>query len=110
MSGEGTASGATVETAATVAPPVSPGRRSRRRSLVAVPAGLALLLAGGALLVRVAVMTAAGRGAAQHGWLFTAAACVLAGLALVVVALPRLVPPEGDGRGADEPGPARPRG
>lgn len=97
------------ETAATLAPElhrVAPRRRSR--IVIAGPAGLALLLAGGALLVRVAVMTAAGQGAAQHAWLFTAAACVLAGLALAIIALPRLAP--SDSQGADEPDPAEPRG
>jgi peptidoglycan/LPS O-acetylase OafA/YrhL len=103
---------ATAQTSATLAPDVTLPRvalrRPRRRARVAAPAGLALLLAGGALLVRVAVLTAAGHGAAEHTWLFTAAACVLAGLALVVVALPRLAPPE-DGE-ADEPEPGLPRG
>lgn len=103
---------ATAQTSATVAPemglPRAAVRRRSRRARAAAPAGLALLLAGGALLIRVAVLTAAGRGAAEHAWLFTAAACVLAGLALVVVALPRLAPPE-DGA-ADEPEPGLPRG
>lgn len=78
----------------------------RRR--VAPPAGLALLLAGGALLVRVAVMTLAGD-AGRVTWLFTAAACVLAGVAMVLVALPKIAvpPPEGT---ADEPAPELPRG
>jgi len=67
---------------------VSPGRLRRRW---APPAGLALLMAGGALAVRVAVMTAAGDDR-QTEWLFTAAALVLAGVALVLVALPKLVP------------------
>lgn len=95
------------EAAATLVPDASVVR-PRRRGAVAGPAGLALLLAGGALLVRVAVMTAVGRGAAQHAWLFTAAACVLAGLALAVIAIPRLAP--SDDTGADEPDPALPRG
>lgn len=102
---------ATAQTSATVAPEMTLPRvvrRRRRRDRAAAPAGLALLLAGGALLVRVAVLTAAGRGATEHTWLFTAAACVLAGLALVVVALPKLAPPE-DGE-ADEPEPTLPRG
>jgi hypothetical protein len=76
----------------------------RRR--VAPSAGLALLLAGGALLVRVAVMTLAGD-SGRYGWLFTAAACVLAGVALVLVALPKIAAPEG---AADEPAPELPRG
>ncbi len=66
----------------------SAGRLRRR---LAPPAGLALLMAGGALAVRVAVMTAAGDDR-QTEWLFTAAALVLAGVALVLVALPKLVP------------------
>ena len=81
----------------------------RRR--VAPTAGLALLLAGGALLVRVAVMTVSGSGG-RYGWLFTAAACVLAGVALVLIALPneiaKTAPPD-DG-GAAEPSPELPRG
>lgn len=77
----------------------------RRR--LAPSAGLALLLAGGALLVRVAVMTLAGD-SGRHGWLFTAAACVLAGVALVLVALPKIAAPhEGS---ADQPAPELPRG
>jgi hypothetical protein len=76
----------------------------RRR--LAPSAGLALLLAGGALLVRVAVMILVGD-RAMHGWLFTAAACVLAGVALVLIALPKIAPPNG---GADEPSPELPRG
>ena len=77
----------------------------RRR--VAPSAGLALLLAGGALAVRVAVMRVAGSGG-QHGWLFTAAACVLAGVALVLIALPKLAPSR-DETGA-EPSPELPPG
>jgi len=95
------------ETAATLAPDAGlVGPRSRR--VIAAPAGLALLLAGGALLVRVAVLTVAGQGAAQNTWLFTAAACVLAGLALVLIALPRLGSSSRDE--ADKPDPALPRG
>ena len=78
-----------------------------RRS-IAPPAGLALLVAGGALLVRVAVMIVSGDGA-PFGWLSTAAACVLAGIALVLVALPKIVPSP-DGEGTDEPTPELPRG
>lgn len=78
----------------------------RRR--VGPPAGLALLLAGGALLVRVAVMTLQGDHG-RYGWLFTAAACVLAGVALVLIALPKIAPPRAGG-GADEPSPELPRG
>jgi len=95
------------ETAATLAYDAPSAPRPRARGVIAGPAGLALLLAGGALLVRVAVMTAAGQGAAQHTWLYTAAACVLAGLALALIALPRLAPSE---EGADKPDPAQPRG
>ncbi|MGE3139413.1 MAG: hypothetical protein AB7I08_09820 [Thermoleophilia bacterium] len=77
----------------------------RRR--LAPSAGLALLLAGGALLVRVAVLTVQDDGG-RYGWLFTAAACVLAGVALVLVALPKIAaPPDG---AADEPTPELPRG
>ena len=78
-----------------------------RRSL-APSAGLALLLAGGALLVRVAVMTLAGDGG-RAAWLFTAAACVLAGVALVLIALPKIVTAP-NGAGADQPTPELPRG
>jgi peptidoglycan/LPS O-acetylase OafA/YrhL len=77
----------------------------RRR--IAGPAGLALLLAGGALLVRVAVLSLSGEQA--HAWLFTAAACVLAGVALVLITLPKIAPPQ-PRRGADEPTPELPRG
>ncbi len=77
----------------------------RRR--VAPPAGLALLLAGGALLVRVTVMSLAGD-TGRYAWLFTAAACVLGGVALVLVALPKIAAPaEG---AADQPTPELPRG
>ena len=65
-------------------------------------------MAGGALLVRVAVMTVSGDGA-PFGWLSTAAACVLAGIALVLVALPKIVPSP-DGERTDEPTPELPRG
>jgi hypothetical protein len=99
------------EAAATLAPVAvvrPPRRRYGSRVVVAGPAGIALLLAGGALLVRVAVLTAAGQGAAQHTWLYTAAACVLAGLALAIIAAQRLAHRESSG--ADEPDPAEPRG
>jgi hypothetical protein len=69
-------------------------RRLGLRSRLAPSAGLALLLAGGALAVRVTVMTVAGAGE-QPTWLFTAAALVLAGVALVLVALPKIVPAAG---------------
>jgi hypothetical protein len=78
----------------------------RRR--IAPPAGLALLLAGGALLVRVTVMTLAGD-SGLYTWLFTAAACVLAGVALVLVAMPKIAGPLDRGQ-ADEPSPELPRG
>ena len=78
----------------------------RRR--LAPSAGLALLLAGGALLVRVAVLTLAGDSGGT-GWLFTAAACVLAGVALVLIALPKIVP-GAEGPGTDQPTPELPRG
>lgn len=97
------------EAAATLAPEMAAApRRRHSRVVIAGPAGLALLMAGGALLVRVAVMTAAGQGAAQNTWLFTAAACVLAGLALALIALPKLASSES--READTPDPAKPRG
>lgn len=78
----------------------------RRR--IGPPAGLALLLAGGGLLVRVAVMILSGDDAAGT-WLFTAAACVLAGVALVLVALPKIAVPHEEGP-ADQPAPELPRG
>ena len=78
----------------------------RRR--VAPSAGLALLLAGGALLVRVTLMTLADEGG-RYGWLVTAAACVLGGIALVLIALPKIVAPQ-DGGTADKPSPELPRG
>lgn len=78
----------------------------RRR--VAPPAGLALLLAGGALLVRVTVMTLADD-SGRYAWLFTAAACVLAGVALVLIAMPKIAAPS-DGGPADQPSPELPRG
>ena len=69
-------------------------RPSWRRRVIAGPAGLALLLAGGALLVRVAVYAVQTQGALAHSALFTAAACVLAGVALILVTLPKIVPAE----------------
>ena len=65
-------------------------------------------MAGGALLVRVAVMIVSGDDA-PFAWLSTAAACVLAGVALVLVALPQIVP-SGETEGTDEPAPELPRG
>jgi hypothetical protein len=64
-------------------------------------------VAGGALLVRVAVMIVSGDGA-RFGWLSTAAACVLGGVALVLVALPKIVPSVEEG--TDQPAPELPRG
>ncbi|MFN8108613.1 MAG: hypothetical protein U0Y82_02015 [Thermoleophilia bacterium] len=65
--------------------------RAVMRRRVAPTAGIALLLAGGALCVRImaAVMLGAVSG---PGWVFTAAACVLAGVSLVLIALPKFVP------------------
>ncbi len=78
----------------------------RRR--IAPTAGLALLMAGGALLVRVTLMSLFDEGG-RYGWLVTAAACVLAGIALVLIALPKIAtaPP---GAVADQPAPELPRG
>jgi hypothetical protein len=45
---------------------------------------------------------------APFAWLSTAAACVLAGVALVLVALPKIVPSEPEG--TNEPTPELPRG
>ena len=79
----------------------------RRR--IAPPASLALLLAGGALLVRVALMTLADE-SGRYGWLVTAAACVLAGVALVLVALSNKIAVPLERGPADEPAPELPRG
>lgn len=81
---------------APVAHPAVSERERRLRQRVAPSAGLALLLAGGAFAVRVAWIAAAGHGTVQHEWLFTAAALVLAGVALVLIALPKIVPHPGD--------------
>ena len=78
-------------------------RPERRRRAIAGPTGLALLFAGGALLVRVTVLSVQKSGAPTHPWLFSAAACVLAGVALVLVALPKIVPAD---RGDTAPTPA----
>jgi hypothetical protein len=75
---------------------------SLRRRVIAGPAGLALLLAGGALLVRLAVFAVQSQGALHHGMLFTAAACVLCGVALILITLPKIVPAE---RGDKKPTP-----
>ncbi|HJZ60685.1 MAG TPA: hypothetical protein VKD47_00880 [Miltoncostaeaceae bacterium] len=66
-----------------------------RRRVVAGPSGMALLLAGGAAAVRVAVILVSDDGAPVRAWVFTLAACVLAGVALVLVALPKIVPHQG---------------
>jgi hypothetical protein len=73
-------------------------RPNWRRRVIAGPAGLALLLAGGALLVRVAIYAVQTQGELAHSALFTAAACLLAGVALVLVTLPKIVPVD---RGGD---------
>lgn len=65
------------------------GMLMRRR--IAPTAGLAFLLAGGALCVRITAVTMLGGGEGPV-WLYTAAACVLAGVALILLALPKLVP------------------
>lgn len=66
-------------------------RGAWRRRVIAGPAGLALLLAGGGLLIRVTLLTLQEEGLTGQGWLFTAIACLLAGVALVLIALPRVV-------------------
>ncbi len=66
-------------------------RGAWRRRVIAGPAGLALLLAGGGLLIRVTLLTFQKEGLTGRGWLFTAVACLLAGVALVLIALPRVV-------------------
>jgi len=66
-------------------------REARRRRVVAGPTGLGLLLAGGGLLIKVALLTFQEQGLAPHmGWVFTAVACLLAGVALVLIALPKI--------------------
>ena len=86
-------------------------RRERRvaavlRRRVAPTAGLAFLLAGGAVCVRVTAVTLLGDGEGPV-WLFTGAACVLAGVALVLLALPKFVPSHEE---TEDPHPAPPRG
>lgn len=76
----------------------------RRR--VAPTAGLAFLLAGGALCVRVTAATLLGGGEGPE-WLFTGAACVLAGVALVLLAFPKFVPSAEEGTGGSHPAPPR---
>jgi hypothetical protein len=74
-------------------------RPNWRRRVIAGPVGLALLLAGGALLVRVAVYAARTQGELVHPALYTAIVCVMSGVALVLVTLPKIVPAErGDRR------------
>jgi hypothetical protein len=78
-------------------------RPRRRRRAIAGPVGVALLLAGGGLLVRVAILIVQGQDATVHyPWVFTAAACVLAGVALLLITLPKIVPAE---RGDRKPTP-----
>ena len=77
-------------------------RPSWRRRAIAGPTGLALLLAGGALLVRVAIYAVQTQGTVAHAALFTAAACVLSGVALILVTLPKIVPAD---RGDNKPTP-----
>lgn len=71
-------------------------RDARRRQVIAGPAGLALLMAGGGLLIRVALLTFQNEGLNGEGWLFTAVACVLAGVALLLIALPKVNPNAAD--------------
>ncbi len=67
-------------------------RPSWRRRVIAGPAGLALLLAGGALLIRVAIYAVKTQGEVPNSALFTASVCVLSGVALILVTLPKIVP------------------
>ena len=67
-------------------------RPNWRRRVIAGPIGLALLLAGGALLVRVAVFAVQTQGELVHPSLYTAIICVMSGVALVLVTLPKIVP------------------
>lgn len=88
------------------AEPVEERDRAERgqflRRVIAGPAGLALLLAGGGMLVRVATLGAQYEDAAHHVWLYTAVACLFAGVALVLITLPKIVPAD---RGDREPTP-----
>jgi hypothetical protein len=97
-------------TAAVAAVRAVPGRGYRIRAVmrrrVAPTAGLAFLLAGGAVCVRVTAVTLLSDGEGPV-WLFTGAACVLAGVALLLIALPKFVPPQ---EGTPRPDPATPRG
>ena len=67
-------------------------RPNWRRRVIAGPAGLALLLAGGALLIRVAIYALRTQGEVPNSALFTASVCVLSGVALILVTLPKIVP------------------
>lgn len=82
-----------------------PDSGARTRQVIAGPAGLALLLAGGGLLIRVTLLAFNENDLTGRGWLFTAIACLLAGVALVLIALPRVVPTESAG---EESSPAEP--
>lgn len=64
--------------------------RDVRRGVMAGRAGLALLLAGGGLLIRVTLIAFSTNELTAPAWLFTAVACLLAGVALVLIALPRV--------------------
>lgn len=79
-----------------VAEPVDERARAERghvlRRAIAGPAALALLLSGGGMLVRVATLTAQYEDAAHHVWLYTATACLFAGVALALITLPKIVP------------------
>lgn len=75
-----------------------------RRS-VAGPTGVALLIAGGALLVRVAVLAAQSQDELRHPALYTAALCVMSGVALVLIALPKIVAHGDSGDEDHEPPP-----
>lgn len=71
-----------------------------RRIAIAGPAGLALLLAGGGMLIRAATLTFHGRVASGYeGWVLTATACVLGGVALLLITLPKVVLAERGDRG-----------
>jgi ferric-dicitrate binding protein FerR (iron transport regulator) len=61
------------------------------RRAIAGPAGLALLLAGGGMMVRVLLLTFQQQGVALHYAFYTGVACVLAGVALLLIALPKIV-------------------
>lgn len=67
------------------------------RRAIAGPTGLALLLAGGGALVRAVTLAVQHQGEVSHGWLFSAAACLLAGVALVLITLPKIAFAEREG-------------